>query len=176
VDDRFNLHNNRGNAPGDRRQRFLLSGIYQLPFGKGRKYLANANRLVNGALGGWQVSSLILAETGPYLTAFDGNPLDSQSNLNEVGRPAVVRPDQVASCDISNPTPGEWFNTNAFVLTPAGAGRTGNAGVGNCEGPGTVTVAAGCRRYLWRKSTCEYGSNRRSPTCSIIRISRLRRR
>ena len=151
VDDRFNLHNNRGNAPGDRRQRFLLSGIYQLPFGKGRKYLANANRLVNGALGGWQVSSLILAETGPYLTAFDGNPLDSQSNLNEVGRPAVVRPDQVASCDISNPTPGEWFNTNAFVLTPAGAGRTGNAGVGNCEGPGTVTVAAGLSKVFVAK-------------------------
>ena len=143
VDDRFNLRNDRGNAPGDRRQRFLLTGMYQLPFGHGRKYLANSNKFVDGVLGGWQASTIILAETGPYLTPFDGNPADSQSNLNEAGRPAVVRPDQIASCNISNPTPSEWFNVNAFVLTPAGAGRTGNAGVGVCEGPGTVTVAAG---------------------------------
>jgi hypothetical protein len=30
-----------------------------------------------------------------------------------------------------------------FAPTPAGAGRPGNAGVGICEGPGTVTVACG---------------------------------
>lgn len=148
VDDRFNLRNDRGNAPGDRRQRFLLTGIYQLPFGQGRKYLANSNRFVEGVLGGWQISSIALAETGPYLTPYDSNPLDSQSNLNEVGRPAVVRPDQIGPCDISNPTPNGWFNDNAFVLTPVGAGRTGNAGVGVCEGPGTVTIAAGLSKVF----------------------------
>ena len=143
VNDRFNLRNDRGNAPGDRRQRFLLTGMYQLPFGHGRKFLSTSNKFVDGVLGGWQLSTIILAETGPYLTPYDGNPADSQSNLNEAGRPAVLRPDQIANCNISNPTPGEWFNVNAFVPTPAGAGRTGNAGVGACEGPGTVTVAAG---------------------------------
>ena len=79
------MRNDRGNAPGDRRQRFLLTGMYQLPFGHGRKYLANSNRFVDGVLGGWQVSTIMLAETGPYLTPFDGNPLQSESNLNEVG-------------------------------------------------------------------------------------------
>jgi hypothetical protein len=148
VNDRFNLRNDRGNAPGDRRQRFLLTGIYQLPFGHGRKFLANSNRFANGVLGGWQISSIALAETGPYLTPYDGNPLDSQANLNEVGRPAVVRPDQIASCNISNPTPNGWFNDNAFVLTPVGAGRTGNAGVGVCEGPGTVTIAGGLSKVF----------------------------
>jgi hypothetical protein len=148
VNDRFNLRNDRGNAPGDRRQRFLLTGIYQLPFGHGRKFLANSNRFANGVLGGWQISSIALAETGPYLTPYDGNPLDSQANLNEVGRPAVVRPDQIANCNISNPTPNGWFNDNAFVLTPVGAGRTGNAGVGVCEGPGTVTIAGGLSKVF----------------------------
>jgi hypothetical protein len=148
VNDRFNLGNDRGNAPGDRRSRFLLTGIYQLPFGHGRKFLANSNRFANGVLGGWQISSIALAETGPYLTPFDGNPLDSQANLNEVGRPAVVRPDQIANCNISNPTPNGWFNDNAFVLTPVGAGRTGNAGVGVCEGPGTVTIAGGLSKVF----------------------------
>lgn len=148
VDDRFNLRNDRGNAPGDRRQRFLFTAMYQLPFGHGRKYLANSNTFVNGVFGGWQLSSIALAETGPYLTPYDSNALQSQSNLNEVGRPAVVRPDQIANCDISNPTPNGWFNDNAFVLTPVGAGRTGNAGVGVCEGPGTVTIAAGLSKVF----------------------------
>ncbi len=148
VDDRFNLRNDRGNAPGDRRQRFLLTGMYQLPFGHGRKFLSNSNRFVNGVLGGWQISSIALAETGPYLTPFDSDPADSQSNLNEVGRPAVIRPDQIANCDISNPKPNAWFNDNAFVPTPVGAGRTGNAGVGVCEGPGTVTIAGGLSKVF----------------------------
>jgi hypothetical protein len=148
VNDRFDLQDDRGNAPGDRRQRFLLTGIYQLPFGTGRKYLSNANRFVNGALGGWQLSTIILAETGPYLTPFDSNAAESQANLNEASRPAVVRPDQIANCNISNPSPNGWFNDNAFVPTPVGAGRIGNAGVGVCEGPGTVTVAAGLSKVF----------------------------
>ncbi len=143
VNDRFDLRDDRGNAPGDRRQRFLFTGIYQLPFGHGRKYLANSNTFVNGVLGGWQLSSIALAETGPYLTPYDSNAAESQANLNEAGRPAVVRPDQIANCNVSNPGPNGWFNDNAFVPTPVGAGRIGNAGVGVCEGPGTVTVAAG---------------------------------
>ncbi len=143
VNDRFDLRADRGNAPGDRRQRFLLTGIYQLPFGRSRKYLANSNRFVNGVLGGWQLSSVALAETGPFLTPYDANAAESQANLNEANRPAVVRPDVIASCNISNPGPNGWFNDNAFVPTPVGAGRIGNSGVGICEGPGTVTIAAG---------------------------------
>jgi hypothetical protein len=125
-----------------------LTGIYQLPFGMGRRYLANANRFVNGVLGGWQLSSIALAETGPYLTPYDSNAAESQANLNEINRPAIVRPDQIASCNISNPSPNGWFNDNAFVPTPVGAGRIGNAGVGICEGPGTVSIAAGLSKVF----------------------------
>ena len=55
----------------------------------------------------------------------------------------AIRPDQIASCNISNPEPNGWFNINAFALTPQGAGRVGNEGVANCVGPGTTAVAAG---------------------------------
>ena len=143
VNDRFNLRNNRGNDPGVRRNRFLLTGLYQLPFGRGRKFLGNSNRAVDGLLGGWQLSTIVLAQTGPFLTPYDSNPGDSQANLNEAGRLAVVRPDRIGNCDVSNPGPNGWFNLASFVPTPAGAGRTGNSGVGICEGPGTVTVAGG---------------------------------
>ena len=148
VNDRFNLRNNRGNDPGVRRNRFLLTGLYQLPFGRGKKFLANSNRVVDGILGGWQLSTIALAESGPFLTPYDSNPLDSQANLNELGRAAVVRPDRIGNCDVSNPGPNGWFNPAAFAPTPVGAGRTGNAGVGICEGPGTVSIAGGMSKSL----------------------------
>lgn len=50
--DRFNLRNNRGNDYATRRNRFVFSGIYQLPVGKGRTFLSNSGKLVNGILGG----------------------------------------------------------------------------------------------------------------------------
>jgi hypothetical protein len=148
IDDQYNLRNNRGNDPGPRRNRFLLTGLYQLPFGKGRPFLSNANRFVNGAIGGWQLSTIILAQSGPFMTAVDSNPLDSQSNLNELNRFLSIRPDQIGSCNLSNPQPTGYFNLSAFTLTPAGAGRTGNAGVGTCIGPPTTAVAAGLAKVF----------------------------
>ncbi len=148
VNDRFDLRADRGNDPGVRRSRFLLTGLYQLPVGRDKKFLSHSNAFVNGLLGGWQISTIALAETGPYMTPYDSNTADSQANLNEANRPAVVKPDQIGNCNISNPTPNGWFNLAAFVPTPQGAGRIGNAGVGVCEGPGTVTIAGGLSKNI----------------------------
>jgi hypothetical protein len=143
VNDQYALQDDRGNDAGPRRQRFLATGIYQLPFGRGRTFLANSNRFVDAVLGGWQLSTIILAQTGPFMTAIDSNPADSASNLNEAYRGTIIRPDQIENCNISNPSPNGWFNINAFVHTPQGAGRIGNEGVGNCVGPDTVNVSGG---------------------------------
>ncbi len=154
VNDQFALKNDRGNDPGPRRQRFLLTALYQLPFGRGRHFLSNSNGLVNGALGGWQLSTIILAQTGPFMTANDSNPADSAANLNELNRGTTIRPDQIGNCNISNPGPNaSWFNINAFTLTPQGAGRIGNEGVGNCVGPGTTVVSAGLSKNfaVWER-------------------------
>jgi hypothetical protein len=42
----------------DRPNRFVFSGIYRLPFGRGETFGGNWNRWVNGALGGWQISGV----------------------------------------------------------------------------------------------------------------------
>jgi hypothetical protein len=140
--DRFNLRNNRGNDYATRRNRVLISAIYQLPFGKGRQFLANSNKFVNGVFGGWQISTVTMVESGPRLTPMT-TPTQDQSGTNVLGRGAQLRPDRIGNGNIPNPTPNEWFNINAFVPTPAGAGRIGNAGVGILEGPGTAAVAGG---------------------------------
>ncbi|MCU1259368.1 MAG: hypothetical protein JWO80_2253, partial [Bryobacterales bacterium] len=141
VANRFDLAANRGNIVGTRRNRVLLSAIYQLPVGKNRKFLNKMNTAADALLGGWEVSTVTLWETGPYLTPITSPAFDS-ANLNLVYTGALLRPDCVGNPNLANPTVNGYFNLNAFNPTP-GPGRIGNCGVGTLQGPGTATVAAG---------------------------------
>ncbi len=47
---------------------FKSNGIYELPFGKGRMMMSNANRWVDGALGGWKLSAILTWTSGVPFT------------------------------------------------------------------------------------------------------------
>lgn len=52
----------------DYTHRITLSGVYLLPVGRGRTFLSNGNRIVDGILGGWELGSLYVYQTGaPWL-------------------------------------------------------------------------------------------------------------
>ena len=99
---------------------FVASYIYELPVGKGKK-IAPGNKIVEGVIGGWQVSGVF--------TAKDGFPLamtTTTNNTNSFG--GGQRPNIIGDPTISNPTIDKWFNTAAFAQPPAftfgGAPRT----------------------------------------------------
>src|SRR5580704_16080788 len=140
VADRFDLGANRGNMAGTRRNRFLLSAVYDVPVGRNRKFLAHMNRISDLALGGWSISTVSLWETGPYLTPTT-SPSYDPGNLNLSYRGSFQRPDCIGNGNVANPATGSMFNIHAFSAIPAGP--IGNCGVGILEGPGTSTVAAG---------------------------------
>jgi len=167
VLDRFALRQNRGNVAGTRRQRFLLTGNYDLPFGKGRQW-SSSSGILNGVLGGWSLNTITLLETGPYLTPTI-NPSGCQVPLNSSGQcpslngipetndqtntdpemsGSILRPDIVGNPIPVHRSANNYFNLNAFAPTPVGAGRIGNAGVGILEGPGTVSVSAGLAKAM----------------------------
>jgi hypothetical protein len=98
-----------------------------------------------GALGGWNLNTITLLETGPYLTPTDSTIYD-QTNTDPAGDGAIVRPDIVRNP--SPAPPGSYFNVNAFQRTPVGAARIGNAGVGILEAPGTIAVSAGLSKVM----------------------------
>ena len=143
---RFDISANRGNVVGTRRQRFLVTGTYELPFGKGRQWL-NSSPIAGGILGGWNVNTITLLETGPYLTPTDSITAD-QTNTDPAGDGSIVRPDRVGNPIPINRSPGNYFNFNAFAHTPVNAGRVGNAGVGILEAPGTIAVSAGLAKLI----------------------------
>jgi uncharacterized lipoprotein YajG len=146
IADRFHIHNDYGNAEGTRRQRFLMSGIYQLPVGQGRTFLNNGG-WTDKVLGGWELNTVTLAETGPWLTPSISDSYD-QSNTDVVNRGAFLRPDQVSTHFDRGLSRSHYFNLAAFAPTPVGAGRFGNSGVGVLEGPGTETVALGMAKVF----------------------------
>jgi hypothetical protein len=155
---RFNLRGDYGNVGGTRKHRWITTLVDEIPVGKGRRYLGNANGVVDGLLGGWQLSTIFLAETGPFETPFIF--FDSTGNAPFGG---FNRPDLAGNPNNFNHTSTQWWNANVFACpgrTPGQdlqsnalacptqdasgkalprAGRFGNASVGSLVGPGTAT-------------------------------------
>jgi len=138
VANRFDLAANRGNIAGTRRNRLLVSALYELPVGRNRKFFSNIKSVPEAIMGGWSFSTVSLWETGPYLTPITSSSYDPR-NLNLSYRGAFQRPDCIGNGNLA--TNGSMFNLGAF--SPIPAGPVGNCGVGILEGPGTTTIAAG---------------------------------
>ncbi|GAC1663708.1 MAG: hypothetical protein NVS9B4_18740 [Candidatus Acidiferrum sp.] len=66
--------------------RIVVSGIWELPFGRGRKWGSDLPAAVNHALGGWQFEGIFQAQTGFPLglgnVAYFGDPSQLRANIN----------------------------------------------------------------------------------------------
>jgi hypothetical protein len=142
IANRFNIKYDRGNVVASPRQRFMVTGTYQLPFGKGQ--ILEGPRLLNPVIGGWTLSSVTTTQTGQWLTP-TMPAADDQSNTDMIERTtggAIARPDCVGN-PYAHQTSQHYFNLSAFALPPTDAGRFGTCGVGILEGPGMIDVDAG---------------------------------
>lgn len=146
ITDRFHIKQDLGNVEGTRRNRMLLTGVYQLPFGNGRAFM-NGHGIMDSVFGGWDLTTVTLLETGPWLTPSISSSAD-QSNTNAEGRETVIRPDVVSNHYYAGQSRAAYFNVHAFAPTPANAGRIGSAGVGILQGPGTEAVSLGVAKQF----------------------------
>jgi hypothetical protein len=70
----FDANLNRGPAGWQRDHGFVLSQVYELPFGKGKKFGSGWSRGAELALGGWQFNSNTMIQSGqPFDNCFDTN-------------------------------------------------------------------------------------------------------
>src|SRR5271166_4848801 len=158
-----------GNVYGTRRQRWINTGVYQLPFGHGRKFAANASRLEDALVGGWQLSSIFLLQTGPFLNAYiPGNDADPSGTGSGILYGRDQHPDVVGKIVPAHRSRNQWVKPAAFAcpsnsgytaasyagndcgvgVTSAPIGRFGNESVGDIEGPGTVNWSAGLSKQF----------------------------
>jgi hypothetical protein len=107
----------------------ITSLVYELPFGKGRHFMANANPAVDGVLGGWQISGINTMQAGtPFNITYTPNGAQQLSpQISATYRGAnEYRPDHVSGQPITQGTGNRaansgyvnYINPNAFVDPP----------------------------------------------------------
>jgi hypothetical protein len=97
--------------------RMIISGIYDLPFGRGRKMMSAVNPWIDGALGGWSFSSIASITSGLPLNFTNGSPFVL------TGSPTQDVP------------AGAAFNPNAFATLPAFTPFAGPRVIPGIDGP-----------------------------------------
>ena len=119
----YNIAAERALSDFDARQRFVLSGIYLLPFKWER------NGFTSRLSQGWSIAPIVNLQTGNPFSPI--NPTTNPSSLLTFDRPDLV-PGQPLK--LPNATPSQWLNKAAFVLPPLGT--FGNAGRNILTAPG----------------------------------------
>lgn len=127
-----------GNNPEMPHQQFTLAQAWTIPFGRGRKWGSNSNRLVDGVLGGWNLSGITSIYSGiPFMPTIENygsnaQPYTGPNNRPDVGSGAVYaanpnRNQWIVGCPAGNCTTGPY-------LFPA-SNTFGNYGVNTLYGP-----------------------------------------
>jgi hypothetical protein len=134
----FNL--SRASSGFDIRQRLVISGAYELPFGKGRK-LMNRGGVLNALFGGWQMTSIASFQGGLPFSVTVANALQRLGGNNLTD----WRADLVGDPGIANPTQNLWFNPKAFALPqgPVGVWHYGGSGRNILRADGIGNLDAG---------------------------------
>jgi len=136
----YNIADERARSDFDARHRFVLSGVYQLPFHANRAF---SKRIVEG----WTVSPIVNLQSGnPFspivaLTRSVTPGVSPTPGLiyNSGGLEGFDRPDYVFGQPlyVTHPSPAQWVNPAAFVRHNLGFG---NAGRNTLTAPGLQDV------------------------------------
>ncbi|MBL8230985.1 MAG: TonB-dependent receptor [Bryobacterales bacterium] len=86
----------------DRSHRFTFAGLYELPFGRGKRFGSQMARWLDYAAGGWQIQALYQGQTGAPL-----------------GFGNVIYNGTYGDLVLPNQSLQQWFNTAGFERRPA---------------------------------------------------------
>ena len=162
-----------GNTYGTRRHRWNTTMVYDLPVGRGRQFFGDMPRAADLLVGGWRLSSILLLQTGDFLTPYfpsgQGDPSGTGSGLTssntgfDPGHRTQHSDTVSKNWKPASQSRKQWVNPAAFncpgattwtvgqkCTTGAGGagdllpiGRFGNTQVGSVTGPGLVNLSTG---------------------------------
>lgn len=137
----YNIDATQAYGPNDntRSHVFLVAGVFELPVGKGRKFLSDTPKVVDAVLGGWQMNTVYQLQSGlPFTPTY--------RDCNNDRDTGWCRPDLVGDYKLDNPTRDAWFKTTSVPLTANGQvdgpwgrparGVQGSLGRNRIVGPG----------------------------------------
>ena len=126
------LRLDRALSDTDVRNRFVFSGVYELPFGRGKKFAKQLSKPLEMAIGGWQLNTIVTIQSGlPF-------------SLTTPGSPSNSRPDVIGKLATHPGNTQQYFDTTAVVPAPTNSDgvllRQGTLGRNTLIGPGSRTV------------------------------------
>ena len=143
--------------------------VWELPFGRGRRFGTGMNRIADAVVGGWLLSGLGTWQSGSPLTvtASGGGQSPTGATTN--------RADRVGSGSLDTPTPQRWFDTAAYRLPayidPSASRPTrqfGTAGIGTVFGPKLFSYDMTAQKsFALTENAAASASELRPTICSI---------
>jgi hypothetical protein len=130
VQNSYDLKAERADADFDVRHRWTLSGLFELPFGRDRRFGSAWTGPMNVFLGGWVLSGVSIAQGGrPFSIQLESD------NSKTAGQFRSDRPHLVSGVSLvpANQNPNNWINRDAFSVPEEGT--FGNAGRNIARGP-----------------------------------------
>jgi hypothetical protein len=128
--DPYNVTDHWTRDASDRRLYFVASALWNLPFGKGQRFLANGGPVTDRVVGGWSLQAIGTVASGQYYSPLFTGPDPANASLGYV----TQLPDCVGNPNSGARTVNQWFNPLAFAVPPANAGRYGTCGMNTLEG------------------------------------------
>lgn len=119
-----------GNSDFGMPHRFVASYIYELPFGRGKKFMGQASGFANQLIGGWQIAGITSISSGSWLDS-NGNFSNSDGGVGGVSQ----RPDYGATPGCV-PATGKLVFFNTCLDHDPALGSFGNVGRNTLQGPG----------------------------------------
>ena len=140
----FDRRRERGQTQVQPYRRWIGFFIYELPFGRGKRFGSNMRGLAGALLGGWEISA-----SGSLQDGQNETPLWQAPDIHGVAfttsrtAPSVpYRPDCISNPNLSNQTIGAWFDVTAFRL-PTDPNTFGSCGRGIIRGPAVRVMHGG---------------------------------
>jgi hypothetical protein len=147
IENQFDRRRDRGREPYSVRHRLNGSALWDLPFGRGRTFLADIPAVLNHFAGGWTVSTIFFFETGRWF-----HPTYSGRDISGTGL-TTGRPDCIANGTLpaGERQISRWFDASAYSIPPLNSGRFGTCGVNILEGPGLNTQHLSLTKRLYER-------------------------
>jgi Carboxypeptidase regulatory-like domain len=130
----YDAHGNYGPCYYDAEHAFNGYVTYDIPFGRGRAFGRDMNKVVNALIGDWQINSIVTVHSGfPFTIGANDN-----SGTNSFGPLASCSGSPVVYGSRDSALGGyQWWSQSTFYQPASGFG---NCGIGIVRGPGLTTA------------------------------------
>jgi len=126
LQDNYNRRANYSSSDNDVRFRYVLTGIVESPFGRGKQWLGQ-NAVASVVLGGWALSPVYQYQTGL--------PFTPGMSFDAANAGTLTRPTQLCNGNVGGAgTKQQWFNTACYANTASYI--FGNMGRNTLRAPG----------------------------------------